>query len=52
MNQQNEEKDKLRLEMLRIKLQKIHSIEDKMRIQHIQQELDKDLYEKTNTKNL
>lgn len=35
------DKDKLRLELLRIKLQKIHSIEDKMRIQHIQQILDK-----------
>ncbi len=41
MNTIETDKDKLRLELLRIKLQKIHSIEDKMRIQHIQQILDK-----------
>lgn len=35
------DRDKLRLELLRLKLQKMHSIEDKMRIQHIQQILDK-----------
>ncbi len=41
MNTIETDKDKLGLELLRIKLQKIHSIEDKMRIQHIQQILDK-----------
>ena len=41
MTLQETDKDKLRLELLRLKLQKMHSIEDKMRIQHIQQILDK-----------
>lgn len=35
-------KEKLQLELLRLKLQEIHSVEDKMRIQHIQQILDKE----------
>ena len=35
-----EEQDKLRLEMLKIKLQKTHTLEDKTRIQKIQQLLD------------
>jgi hypothetical protein len=52
MDQTNKKNDELRLEMLRLKLQKIHSTEDKMRIQHIQQLLDKDPHEKKNTKNL
>jgi len=37
-----ENKEKLKLELLKLKLQEVHSIEDKMRIQHIQQILDKD----------
>jgi hypothetical protein len=41
MTLQETDKDKLRLELLRLKLQKIISTEDKMRIQHIQQILDK-----------
>jgi hypothetical protein len=40
MNLKEKNKDELRLEMLRLKLQEVHSIEDKMRIQHIQQLLD------------
>jgi len=35
-------KEKLRLELMKLKLQKILSVEDKMRIQHIQQILDKE----------
>ena len=35
-------KEKLRLELMKLKLQKVQSIEDKMRIQHIQQILDKE----------
>lgn len=35
-----QEKDELRLEMLRIKLKKTHTLEDKTRIQKIQQLLD------------
>jgi len=35
-------KEKLRLELMKLKLQKVQSVEDKMRIQHIQQILDKD----------
>lgn len=35
-------KEKLRLELMKLKLQKVHSVEDKMRIQHIQQILDKE----------
>lgn len=34
-------KEKLRLELMKLKLQKVQSVEDKMRIQHIQQILDK-----------
>lgn len=36
----NDNKDKLQMELLKLKLQKIHSVEDKMRIQSIQQILD------------
>lgn len=36
-----ENKEKLNLELLKLKLQKVHSVEDKMRIQSIQQILDK-----------
>lgn len=42
MNLQETNKEKLRLELMRLKLQKIISTEDKMRIQHIQQILDKE----------
>lgn len=35
-------KEKLRLELMKLKLQKVQSVEDKMRIQHIQQILDKE----------
>jgi hypothetical protein len=42
MNLTEKNKDELRLEMLRLKLQKSHTQEDKLRIQHIQQLLDKD----------
>ncbi len=35
-----ENKEKLSMELLKLKLQKIHSVEDKMRIQSIQQILD------------
>lgn len=48
----NRKDDSLRLEILRLKLQKCHSTEDKLRIQLLQQELDKIEYEKKNTKNL
>ena len=41
MNLSETNKDKLRLEMLRLKLQEVHSTEDKLRIQYIQQLLDK-----------
>lgn len=41
MNLSEKNKDELRLEMLRLKLKQVHSIEDKMRIQYIQQLLDK-----------
>lgn len=34
-------KEKLRLELMKLKLQKVQSVEDKMRIQHIQQILNK-----------
>lgn len=34
-------KEKLRLELMKLKLQKVQSVEDKMRIQHIQQILDR-----------
>ena len=36
----NENKEKLKMELLKLKLQEIHSVEDKMRIQSIQQILD------------
>jgi hypothetical protein len=42
MNLTEKNKDELRLEMLRLKLQKSHTQEDKLRIQYIQQLLDKD----------
>jgi hypothetical protein len=42
MNLKEKNKDELRLEMLRLKLQKVHTIEDKTRIQSIQQILDKE----------
>ena len=42
MNLTEKNKDELRLEMLRLKLQKSHTQKDKLRIQHIQQLLDKD----------
>jgi hypothetical protein len=42
MNLKEKNKDELRLEMLRLKLQKVHTIEDKIRIQSIQQILDKE----------
>jgi hypothetical protein len=42
MNLKEKNKDELRLEMLRLKLQKVHTTEDKMRIQSIQQILDKE----------
>ena len=35
-----ENKEKLKMESLKLKLQEIHSVEDKMRIQSIQQILD------------
>lgn len=35
-------REKLRLELMKLKLQKVQSVEDKMRIQHIQQILDKE----------
>lgn len=35
-----ENKEKLKMELLKLKLQEIHSVEDKMRIQSIQQILD------------
>jgi hypothetical protein len=37
-----ENKDKLKMELLKLKLQKIQSVQDKMRIQSIQQILDKE----------
>ena len=37
-----ENKEKLKMELLKLKLQEIHSVEDKMRIQSIQQILDKE----------
>lgn len=42
MNLQENNKEKLRLELMKLKLQKVQSVEDKMRIQHIQQILDKE----------
>jgi hypothetical protein len=42
MNLTEKNKDDLRLELLRLKLQKVHTTEDKIRIQHIQQLLDKE----------
>lgn len=42
MNLNESNKEKLRLELMKLKLQKIQSVEDKMRIQHIQQILDKE----------
>lgn len=39
-NFNHKHQDELRLEMLRLKLKKVHSVEDKKRIQQIQQELD------------
>lgn len=35
-------REKLRLELMKLKLQKVQSVEDKMRIQQIQQILDKE----------
>ena len=35
-----ENKEKLKMELIKLKLQEIHSVEDKMRIQSIQQILD------------
>jgi len=37
-----ENKDKLKMELLKLKLQKTQSVQDKMRIQSIQQILDKE----------
>jgi hypothetical protein len=42
MNLNENNKEQLRLELMKLKLQKIHSVEDKIRIQHIQQLLDKE----------
>jgi len=42
MNLHENDKEQLRLELMKLKLQKIQSVEDKMRIQHIQQILDKE----------
>jgi hypothetical protein len=42
MTLKEKNKDKLRLEMLRLKLQKVHTAEDKIRIQSNQQILDKE----------
>jgi hypothetical protein len=42
MNLNENNKEQLRLELMKLKLQKIQSVEDKMRIQHIQQILDKE----------
>jgi hypothetical protein len=42
MNLKEKNKDELRLEMLRLKLQKTQSVQDKMRIQSIQQILDRE----------
>jgi|694.fasta_scaffold134352_2 hypothetical protein len=42
MNLHESNKEQLRLELMKLKLQKIQSVEDKMRIQHIQQILDKE----------
>jgi hypothetical protein len=42
MNLHENNKEQLRLELMKLKLQKIQSVEDKMRIQHIQQILDKE----------
>ena len=38
----NENKEKLKLELLKLKLQKTQSVQDKMRIQSIQQILDRE----------
>jgi hypothetical protein len=38
----NENKNKLKMELLKLKLQKTQSVQDKMRIQSIQQILDKE----------
>jgi hypothetical protein len=38
----NENKDKLKMELLKLKLQKTQSVQDKMRIQSIQQILDRE----------
>ena len=42
MNLHKNDKEQLRLELMKLKLQKVQSVEDKMRIQHIQQILDKE----------
>jgi hypothetical protein len=42
MNLHENNKEQLRLELMKLKLQKIQSVQDKMRIQHIQQILDKE----------
>lgn len=42
MNLHENNKEQLRLELIKLKLQKIQSVQDKMRIQHIQQILDKE----------
>jgi len=42
MNITEKNKEELRIEMLKLKLQEIHTQEDKLRIQYIQQLLDKD----------
>jgi hypothetical protein len=38
----NENKDNLKMELLKLKLQKTQSVQDKMRIQSIQQILDRE----------
>jgi hypothetical protein len=52
MDQLNKKTDTMRLEILRLKLQKTQSTADKLRVQHLQQELDNIEYEKKNTKDL
>ena len=42
MNITEKNKEELKMEMLKLKLKEIHTQEDKLRIQYIQQLLDKD----------
>ncbi len=52
MNQLNKKTDSMRLEILRLKLQKTHSTDDKLKIQQLQQELDNIEYNEKSKKKI